>query len=61
LITLAMPVISAVSAAVFLDQRVSALQAVGIAVVLASLAVVILGESRGPFPVDGPPGAGPAT
>ena len=45
LITLAMPVISSVSAAVFLDQRVSGVQVVGIAVVLAALAVVILGET----------------
>lgn len=48
LITLAMPVIAAVTAAAFLDQPVAPLQAVGIAVVLASLAVVILGESRQP-------------
>lgn len=48
LITLAMPVISSVTAAMFLDQPVAALQAAGIAVVLASLAVVILGESRQP-------------
>ena len=45
LITLAMPVISAGSAAVFLDQRVSGAQVAGMAVVLAALAVVILGET----------------
>ena len=45
LITLAMPVISAASAAVFLDQRVSGVQVLGMAVVLAALAVVILGET----------------
>jgi drug/metabolite transporter (DMT)-like permease len=48
LITLAMPVLSTVSAAVFLDQRVVAAQVAGIAVVLASLAVVILGDARQP-------------
>jgi drug/metabolite transporter (DMT)-like permease len=48
LITLAMPVISAVSAAVFLDQAVAGLQVVGIAVVLVALAVVILGETTAP-------------
>ncbi len=48
LITLAMPVLSTVSAAIFLDQRVVATQVVGIAVVLASLAVVILGDARAP-------------
>ncbi len=45
LITLAMPVLSTVSAAIFLDQPVAAVQAVGIAVVLASLAVVVLGDA----------------
>ncbi len=48
LITLAMPVLSTVSAAVFLDQPVVAAQVAGIAIVLASLAVVILGDARGP-------------
>lgn len=48
LITLAMPVLSTVSAAIFLDQPVVATQVVGIAVVLASLAVVILGDARAP-------------
>lgn len=54
LLTLAMPVISTVTAAVFLDQRVVAVQGIGIAVVLASLAFVILGESM-------PAGAVPAS
>jgi drug/metabolite transporter (DMT)-like permease len=45
LITLAMPVLSTVSAAIFLDQPVATVQAVGIAVVLASLAVVVLGDA----------------
>ena len=48
LITLAMPVLSTVSAAIFLDQRVVAVQVVGIAVVLGSLALVIVGDARGP-------------
>lgn len=48
LITLAMPVLSTTSAAVFLDQKVVASQMIGIAVVLASLAVVILGDARAP-------------
>jgi drug/metabolite transporter (DMT)-like permease len=51
LLTLAMPVISTVSAAVFLGQEVVLLQAVGIAVVLVSLAVVILGDTRQPRPL----------
>lgn len=46
LITLAMPVLSTATAAVFLDQRVVALQVVGIGVVLVSLAVAILGDAR---------------
>lgn len=46
LITLAMPVISAVSAAVFLDQSVSAVQIFGIALVLAALAFVIVLDSK---------------
>jgi drug/metabolite transporter (DMT)-like permease len=48
LITLAMPVLSTVSAAIFLDQPVVAAQVAGIGIVLASLAVVILGDARGP-------------
>lgn len=46
LITLAMPVISTITAALFLDQSVTAVQVGGIAVVLAALAVVILGDTR---------------
>jgi drug/metabolite transporter (DMT)-like permease len=46
LITLAMPVISTATAAAFLDQRVSAVQAAGIAVVLCALAAVIAGDAR---------------
>jgi drug/metabolite transporter (DMT)-like permease len=46
LITLGMPVLSTLSAAVFLDQQVVAVQVAGIVVVLASLAVVIVGDAR---------------
>jgi drug/metabolite transporter (DMT)-like permease len=46
LITLAMPVLSTVSAAVFLDQPVVGAQVAGIAIVLGSLAIVILGDAR---------------
>jgi drug/metabolite transporter (DMT)-like permease len=46
LITLGMPVLSTLSAAVVLDQEVVALQVAGIVVVLASLAVVIIGDAR---------------
>lgn len=45
LATLAMPVISTVAAMVFLDQDVTAVQVVGIVVVLAALAVVVMGDS----------------
>jgi drug/metabolite transporter (DMT)-like permease len=48
LITLAMPVLSTVMAAIFLDQDVVAPQVAGIAVVLVALALVILGDSRWP-------------
>lgn len=54
LITLAMPVLSTVAAAVFLDQRVAAAQVVGIAVVLASLAVVVVGDARTVAPATEP-------
>jgi drug/metabolite transporter (DMT)-like permease len=46
LITLAMPVIAAASAAVFLDQSVSAGQVVGIGLVLVALATVIIWDAR---------------
>lgn len=46
LATLAMPVISTVAALVFLGQEVTAVQVVGIVVVLATLAVVVVGDSR---------------
>lgn len=47
LITLALPVLSTVSAAVFLDQPVASLQVAGIVVVLVALAAVILADARG--------------
>lgn len=46
LITLALPVISTTAAAVFLGQEVSAVQVIGIVVVLVALAVVIVGDAR---------------
>jgi drug/metabolite transporter (DMT)-like permease len=41
LLTLASPVVSAVAAAIFLDERVSAVQILGMVIVLASLAAVV--------------------
>lgn len=46
LATLTMPVVSTLGAWAFLDQTVTALQLVGIAVVLAVLAYVVVGDSR---------------
>lgn len=46
LLTLMSPVVSAVGGAVLLDEPVGALQAVGMAVVLASLAVVVVNANR---------------
>ena len=46
LATLTMPVISTVGAWVFLDQGVTALQMIGIAIVLAALAYVVIGDSQ---------------
>jgi drug/metabolite transporter (DMT)-like permease len=46
LATLTMPVVSTLAAWAFLDQTVTALQLVGIAVVLAVLAYVVVGDSR---------------
>lgn len=46
LLTLLMPVISTAAAAWWLDQPVNGTQMVGIAVVLAALAVVIAGDAR---------------
>lgn len=48
LATLSMPVISTLAAWVFLDQAVTWLQALGIAVVLTALASVVIGDSREP-------------
>jgi drug/metabolite transporter (DMT)-like permease len=46
LATLTMPVVSTLGAWAFLDQTVTTLQLVGIAVVLAVLAYVVVGDSR---------------
>ena len=46
LLTLLIPVLGTVGGALWLDQRVNATQAAGIGVVLAALAVVIVGDSR---------------
>lgn len=46
LVTLAIPVVSTASAALFLGQVVTAVQVMGIALVLASLAVVIAADAR---------------
>jgi drug/metabolite transporter (DMT)-like permease len=46
LATLTMPVISTLAAWAFLDQSVTPLQLVGISVVLAVLAVVVVGDNR---------------
>jgi drug/metabolite transporter (DMT)-like permease len=48
LVTLALPVLSTLSAAVFLDQPIAALQGAGIVVVIAALAAVIVGDQRTP-------------
>lgn len=48
LVTLALPVLSTLSAAWFLDQPVAALQIVGILTVIAALAAVIIGDTRTP-------------
>jgi drug/metabolite transporter (DMT)-like permease len=54
LATLTMPVTSTVGAWVFLDQGVTVVQMVGIAVVLAALAYVVVGDSREMRIADGP-------
>jgi len=46
LATLTMPVVSTGAAYIFLDQSVSAMQVVGIAIVLTALAFVVIGDSR---------------
>lgn len=50
LLTLGIPVLSTIMAALFLDQSVVALQMSGIVIVLAALTVVILGDSRAATP-----------
>jgi drug/metabolite transporter (DMT)-like permease len=46
LLTLLIPVLSTAGGALWLDQRINAAQAVGIVVVLAALAVVIVADAR---------------
>ena len=46
LLTLLMPVVSTTLAALWLDEKVTTIQVVGIGVVLAALAIVIIGDSR---------------
>ena len=46
LMTLLMPVISTAGAAIFLDQSVGPVQWLGIAIVLAALAYVVVGDAR---------------
>ena len=46
LATLTMPVTSTLGAWIFLDQELAAVQLLGIAVVLAALAYVVVGDSR---------------
>jgi drug/metabolite transporter (DMT)-like permease len=56
LMTLAIPVFAAASAAVFIDESVSAAQVAGMAVVIVALSVVVARTSRGvPEPTAGPP------
>ena len=54
LATLTMPVTSTVGAWVFLDQGVTVVQMVGITVVLAALAYVVVGDSREMRVAEGP-------
>ncbi|MFV0315646.1 MAG: DMT family transporter [Microthrixaceae bacterium] len=46
LATLTMPVVSTIGAALFLDQSVTALQVLGIVIVMVVLAYVVVGDSR---------------
>jgi drug/metabolite transporter (DMT)-like permease len=48
LLTLAIPVFAAGAAWLFIDERVTAAQAVGTAIVIASLSVVVLHQARSP-------------
>jgi drug/metabolite transporter (DMT)-like permease len=49
LLTLAIPVVAAATAWLFIDERVTATQWIGMAVVICSLAVVVLRQDRGPL------------
>jgi drug/metabolite transporter (DMT)-like permease len=49
--TLAVPVVAVVSAAVFLDEPILGNQVFGMAIVLVSLGVVVVRTSRAPVPV----------
>lgn len=54
LLTLAIPVFAAAAAAVFLDERVTGTQVAGMAVVITSLAGVVVHQSRSPMPAVSP-------
>ena len=45
LLTLAVPVVATVSAALFLDERIVALQVIGMAIVVCALGAVVLRET----------------
>ena len=47
LLTLAIPVVSAATAAIFIDEPLTVLQVGGLAVVVGALAVVVVGTARG--------------
>ena len=51
LLTLAVPVVAVVSAAIFLDEAIVALQVVGMAIVLAALGAVVVRNSSSAVPV----------
>jgi drug/metabolite transporter (DMT)-like permease len=53
LLTLAVPVVAVISAAIFLDERVELVQVLGMAVVIAALGVVVKQTTR-PIPVAEP-------
>ena len=59
LLTLAVPVVAVASAAVFVDEPIGWVQAIGMAVVLAALAVVVLHTSRAPTTVPAEPATAP--
>jgi drug/metabolite transporter (DMT)-like permease len=54
LLTLAVPVVAAVTAAVFLDERIVGLQVLGMAIVVCALGTVVLRETgRAPDTLPG--------